>query len=274
MSSLGWIDVPVLVMMAIWSAALLLVVPYAIRGLGLLRKNFRGDLIPAGFGIYVLLWMIPAVAVWLTRTADKGIPVAYAIVLIYGILGFVDDKWGDRRYSGLKGHVKALLVDHTVTSGMIKAVGGLAVGIAAGLVIERNILESLLVGVTIALMSNAFNLLDLRPGRAGAIFLLCAAVLIAVTSPILAGLFLAVIPVLIIYIPDSQGRVMLGDAGSNLLGALLGLSLILAVTSLTARLAILVTLIALHIAAEKLSLTELIERNPVLRRLDGLTGVR
>ena len=261
-------------MMAVWSAVLLIVVPYELRRLGLLRKNFRGDVIPAGFGIYILLWMIPVFAVWLPRAADQRLPLAYAMILIYGILGFVDDKWGSRQHSGLKGHLKGLLVDHTVTTGLIKAVGGLAVGVAAGLVVERNLLASLLAGVIIALMSNAFNLLDLRPGRAGALFLLFAVVLIAVASPIPVGLVLAIIPAFIVYIPDSHGRVMLGDAGSNLLGALLGLSLILAVTSPAARMAILITLIALHIATEKLSLTELIERNPFLRRLDGLTGVR
>ena len=274
MNSSGSVTLPVIAVMAAWTVGLLFLVPFVLRRLGLTRMNFRGDLIPAGYGIYVLFWMIPALIVWRSITADRTIPQSYAVVLIYGILGFVDDKWGDRRYSGLKGHVKALLVDHTVTTGLIKAVGGVAVGIAAGAMIERDLTDTLLAGLIIALTANAFNLVDLRPGRAGALFLLFAGVLVIASSPVLTGLALVLVPALIVYIPDCQGRVMLGDAGSNLLGALLGLSLILAIPSPIARLLILAVLVGLHVAAERVSLTEIIDRNPVLRQLDGLTGVR
>jgi UDP-N-acetylmuramyl pentapeptide phosphotransferase/UDP-N-acetylglucosamine-1-phosphate transferase len=67
---------------------------------------------------------------------------------------------------------------------------------------------------------------------------------------------------------------MLGDTGSNLLGGLLGLGLVLAVHSLIGRVVILLCLLALHFLAERVSLTRVIEQNPILRKLDALTGVR
>ncbi len=67
---------------------------------------------------------------------------------------------------------------------------------------------------------------------------------------------------------------MMGDTGSNLLGATLGLSLAAPPVNIPVRLTALLLLLALHILAERLSLTKLIEQKPFLQRLDRLTGVR
>ena len=62
---------------------------------------------------------------------------------------------------------------------------------------------------------------------------------------------------------------MLGDAGSNVIGAVLGLAVVLECTALT-RTVVLVVLGALTLASEFISFSRVIERVPPLRRLDEL----
>jgi UDP-N-acetylmuramyl pentapeptide phosphotransferase/UDP-N-acetylglucosamine-1-phosphate transferase len=73
--------------------------------------------------------------------------------------------------------------------------------------------------------------------------------------------------------PDMRGRAMMGDTGSNALGAALGLTLALDGGVIAKALAV-AFLAALHIICEKYSLTAIIERCPALKKLDGLLGVR
>jgi len=61
--------------------------------------------------------------------------------------------------------------------------------------------------------------------------------------------------------------------GSNLLGGVLGVSLV-AGLPMWAQGVILLLLVALHIAAERVSLSTWIEQTPWARRLDQWTGVR
>ncbi|RGA03648.1 hypothetical protein DI270_017940, partial [Microbispora triticiradicis] len=64
-------------------------------------------------------------------------------------------------------------------------------------------------------------------------------------------------------------RAMLGDAGANALGALLGLAAT-ARLNRPARLAALAAVAGLTAASEKISFTKVIAGNPVLNRLDML----
>ena len=262
--------------MTLWTAALLFFSPRLLRRMSLYRPNFRGENIPTAYGLFILLWLLPPFALRLLEAVDSAPLRAAAIAAAgYGLLGFLDDRWGDRRYSGLKGHIRALLSDRTVTTGLIKAIGGIAVGLGCAWVAEPgNIGDILMRGAIIALTANGFNLLDLRPGRAGAVFLLISTVVILAAPRIPEGLMLTLVPAVIAYVQDARARVMLGDTGSNLLGGALGLALTLAVTSLAGRLAILAILTGLHILSERTSLTLIIEKNTFLRRLDSLTGVR
>jgi UDP-GlcNAc:undecaprenyl-phosphate GlcNAc-1-phosphate transferase len=62
---------------------------------------------------------------------------------------------------------------------------------------------------------------------------------------------------------------MLGDAGANALGAVLGLAMV-AREGRTARLVHLGVVTALTLASERVSFTRVIETTPVLRELDRL----
>ena len=267
-----WIPILVLV----WSPILLYLVPILLRRGGLLRSNFRGETIPTGYGLFILAWLIPAYALWGIGSSDLRIAYAFLLTAIgFGNLGLLDDKYGTREFSGLKGHLTALLGHGKLTTGFFKAASGVGFGFFASYFVGvRDAAELALCTFIIALMANAFNILDLRPGRAGAVYLLSACITIASAPGRAVGLALSLIPALIVYVQDARGKVMLGDAGSNLLGGLLGLGVVLAVDSLFGRVIILVCLVALHVLAERVSITRVIEQNPILRRLDGLTGVR
>ena len=159
-------------------------------------------------------------------------------------VGLADDLWsGPER--GVRAHLRA-----GTTTGVLKAVAIPAIGLFA----TRRVSGALLVG----LAANMLNQLDTRPGRALKAYLAAAP---AAGAPI--GVAVWLLPY------DLREMAMLGDAGSNALGALLGLK---SVERLSARgrwIAI-TALAALNILGEFRSLGAAIERTPVLRRIDSL----
>ena len=194
-----------------------------------------------------------------------------------GALGFgvLDDLAGSGKRRGLKGHLGAL-AHGEVTTGAVKLAGLAATGLAGGLLLGGRRSDLVINAGLIAGGANLLNLFDLRPGRAVKVAALSAALiaaggaaggpdrsagLAAVAAPLGAGLGL--LP------EDLAERAMLGDAGANALGAMLGAA---AATSLPrgARVGLLAGIFALTVASEKVSFTKVIERTPALRRLDML----
>lgn len=187
----------------------------------------------------------------------------------FALLGLVDDLLGTEQDRGFAGHLRALAAGR-LTTGAVKLLGGGVVAIvltaAPGEVSGRRLLAD---AALVALAANLGNLLDRAPGRTikvglGAYVPLALA---AGTSPV--GLALA--PVLGaaggLLASDLRERIMLGDTGANLLGAVLGLGVVVE-TSRGVRTGVLVALVALNVASERISFSRVIEANPVLRRLD------
>ncbi len=123
----------------------------------------------------------------------------------------------------------------------------------------------------LVLATNAFNLVDLRPGRATKAFVLLGAGLTigsANVVPLWAlGLFAA--PALVAGAYDLRERAMLGDTGANLLGALAGLWLVLTLST-TGQIVALALLAIVTVYGELRSISAFIERTPGLRQLDSL----
>jgi UDP-GlcNAc:undecaprenyl-phosphate/decaprenyl-phosphate GlcNAc-1-phosphate transferase len=267
---------------ALWLAILPLLVGWLLRRICLTRPNYRGDHIPVGYGILILLWSAPLLAALLALfpSGRREIAAFLAVVSGMSLLGFIDDVWGDRSVTGLRGHFRRFFKDGVITTGFLKAVGGALVS----LLVPRQLLnqawpDALLNGAIIALTANALNLLDLRPGRAGALFLVAALAVVSLQlsarqAPWPPPLLFIAVPALVVYERDARARVMMGDAGSNLLGGALGLAFVLTFPSPLPRWITLGLLVALHIIAERSSLTRIIEGNLLLRRLDALTGRR
>lgn len=195
-----------------------------------------------------------------------------------GAFGLVDDlaERPERARKGLRGHLGALR-EGEVTTGALKVVGIAATGVAASTVLgggpgstRRGVVgrgvDVVGSGALIAATANLVNLLDLRPGRA----LKAGAVLVA---PVLAtrrggGLAAAVLGAsAALAPPDLSERDMLGDAGANALGAVLGTAVVAAAPR-PVRLAWLAGVVGLTVASERVSFSAVIERNASLRRID------
>jgi len=159
-------------------------------------------------------------------------------------IGLADDLWsGPER--GFAAHLR-----RGRTTGVLKLAGIPLVGLLA----TRKLSGALLVG----LAANALNQLDTRPGRALKAYLAAAIPLEAPTKP--AVLLLSY---------DLREMTMLGDAGSNALGALLGLKSVSRLTGRGRWIAI-GALAGLTLLGERTSLGGVIERTPGLRELDAL----
>ena len=248
--------------------------------LGLQRRNFLGRPVALGYGltIWLLCMMLFGILVWLNPQAP-----AYMLLLIttgwFGLLGAIDDFFGKRegQPKGLKGHFSALFKGK-ITTGLIKAVGGLAAAICIGGLTAKQIWMWPVHALLIALSAHTMNLFELRPGRANSISLLtllvCAGLAWHAGQPFLSlGNVLVWSMVMSWHREDSQAQAMMGDSGSNLLGAVMGITLAISLPTWAA-VAWTTVLIMLHIAAERISFSQFIEKTPWLARIDRLTGLR
>ncbi len=195
--------------------------------------------------------------------------------VVAGALGCYDDLAGAGDRRGFRGHLGAL-ASGEVTTGAVKIAGIGAAGLAAALVLSRpgsggragRAADVAINAGLVAGAANLVNLFDLRPGRAIKVTVLAGAALAASDRRARAA---AAAPVgaAIALLPEDLGeRAMLGDAGANALGAMLGV----AATALPrpARVSVLAAIAGLTAASEKVSFTKVIERTPALRWLDML----
>jgi glycosyltransferase involved in cell wall biosynthesis len=161
---------------------------------------------------------------------------------VVAAIGLADDLWsGPER--GFRAHLRARR-----TTGVLKLAGIPLYALAR----TRSVSAALLVG----LAANALNQVDTRPGRALKVYLACA---IPLRAPVRIAVLLAPY--------DLREMAMLGDAGSNALGALLGLHSVDRFTGRGRWLA-LGALAGLTAFGEHTSLGSIIERTPLLRRVD------
>jgi hypothetical protein len=273
-----WVGFPLAIALAIP------LLPAGARGLrdaGLVRENYRGAVLAFPHGAVlatVALVALAPLAVLNDRAdldlLDPGLRQWIPYLLGVAFLGFLDDALGQGATAGTprgwRGHARALR-EGTLSTGAIKAIGALAL---AAYVVSGRGLESWRYLADVALLllaTNAFNLLDLRPGRAekGLALLGIGLCLGAWTlAPIeLLGIFAG--PVLVGAWLTLRERAMLGDTGSNLIGAVAGVWLL---TNLggDGRLIALAIVLALTIYGELRSISAAVERVPPLRWLDSL----
>jgi UDP-GlcNAc:undecaprenyl-phosphate/decaprenyl-phosphate GlcNAc-1-phosphate transferase len=259
------------------------ITPTTVRGLaaqGMVRENYRGARVafPAGIALLVPAMVALVVAAPLYQLVDvdvlePGFGLALVYVLGIGLLGLLDDLVGSGSGEprGWRGHFKAL-GGGQISTGVYKAVGALGLALFVAADPSVGAATYLLSTAVLVLATNVFNLLDLRPGRAGKAFILLGAGL-AVGSRALEplwtiGLFLG--PILILLPLDLREVGMLGDTGSNVIGAVAGIWLILTLTS-TLGLAIATAVLALiTLYGEFRSISAFVERTPGLRQLDLL----
>jgi hypothetical protein len=212
----------------------------AMLAAGPLAVNHRGNRIP--------------IAGWAVGFAGRGAspPTRLAVTAVAGV-GLLDDLLaGPER--GWRNHLHA-----RATTGVLKLVAIPLAGLAA----TRSLSGALAVG----LAANALNQLDTRPGRALKGFLLVRLLLGGEAG----GSYTAFAVLLLPY--DLRERLMLGDTGSNALGAVLGLDLVARLDT-RGRLMAVGILAGLNALGERTSLGAAIERMPGLSAVDRLGRVR
>jgi UDP-N-acetylmuramyl pentapeptide phosphotransferase/UDP-N-acetylglucosamine-1-phosphate transferase len=255
------------------------VAPAVLRALGesrLALENYRGVTLPFPAGTVIVaaaaLAAGPVALIQELGIADDVLRPELRTVAIYAFgvagLGLVDDALGGAP-RGWRGHGAAALRG-SITTGALKAAGALGLALYALSGLGYSDGEYLLATGVLVLFTNLFNLLDLRPGRSVKAFALLGAGLTLGAwdvDPLWAlGLFAGAVLVVGLY--DLRERAMLGDTGSNLIGALAGLWVVLALGTTGQAIALAVAL-AITIYGEFRSISALVERAPLLRQLDS-----
>lgn len=246
------------------------------------RVNFRGREVTLAGGLAaVVVTSVSAgvLALVAPHLVDAGlgrdvrrVALATAVAATCaGVVGLYDDLAGDPTAKGFRGHLGALRAGR-VTSGLVKVVVIVAGAAAAALILGEGRAgpQQLVDAGVVAGSANMANLLDLRPGRALKAVVAVSLPVAAAAGPA-AGLLAAwpagtaagLLPA------DLRERTMLGDGGANALGSATGVALA-AAGGLVTSAVVLAALVLATAASEAVSFSALIERNPVLRRLDLL----
>ncbi len=276
-----------------------LVVPAIVRALrdqGFVTTNYRGAPLPFPTGMAIpvaaMIALVPLALVQELGDVTVFKPGAYpAVTYVLGValLGLIDDFVGSGMFSALRlerandepqaprgwrGHAREIL-GGGFSTGAAKAAGSLGLALFALSGQHRSTGEYLLGAGVLVLATNVFNLLDLRPGRsAKALILLGAALSLGAwdaTGLWTVGLFLG--PILVLLPFDLRERGMLGDTGSNAIGAVAGLWLV-ATLSTTGQAIALAVMALVNVYGEFRSISALIERTPGLRQLDSLGRIQ
>jgi UDP-GlcNAc:undecaprenyl-phosphate/decaprenyl-phosphate GlcNAc-1-phosphate transferase len=246
-----WIGFPVAIAVA------LLVMPAGVRGLldaGLVRENFRGAELAFPLGAVLATAALVALAplAFLDDRADLDLldpEMRRWLPYLLGVafLGFLDDSLGLGAAAGTprgwRGHARALR-EGRLSTGAIKAIGALAL---AAYVVSGRGLESwrYLVDVALLILAGAWTLAPLE-------------LLGVFAGPVLVGAWFTL-----------RERAMLGDTGSNLIGAIAGIWLLTTLGG-DGRSISLALLVALTVFGELRSISRTVESVPPLRWLDSL----
>jgi UDP-GlcNAc:undecaprenyl-phosphate GlcNAc-1-phosphate transferase len=259
------------------------------------RRNWAGRSVPVSGGVVVATGataslaiaavvvplFVPAAAGW-SRTSV--LPVA-SLVVGFAFLGLVDDLIGDDGAKGFRGHLRAL-ANGRLTTGMVKLAGGAAIAVVVTAASSPGQgaawLGDVLGGAAVvALGANLANLLDRAPGRLGKASLLTGLPLlvvallpfaagsdapgaaVAVAAPF--GATWAMLPA------DQRERLMLGDTGANVVGAVAGwlaAATVVAGFGTAGLWTLVVVLVGANGLSEFVSFSRIIDAVPPLRALD------
>ena len=218
-------------------------------------------------------------------------------------IGFLDDIF-DENIRGYRGHFSSLM-EGRLTAGMLKALWGTALTVLVvfndGLLARNMYTETVspaavlllkaMAVLTVLFWANGLNFLDRRPGRALKVFLFLGLAISfwglaarGVSTPVwgsrslihggdISGPLTLMLPLLVIVLAllpvDLGGKAMLGDAGSNPLGALLGFYALLMLPP-GGRLLFLFLGLMLNLIGERVSISGVIDGNRFLSFLDRL----
>lgn len=242
------------------------------------RRNHRGADVPGGAGVIIALVTVALDAGFgladVIRHHDTvtARTVTLLVVAGFALLGLVDDvaAAGDDR--GYRGHLRAL-ASGRLTTGATKLIGGGLLALAVGATLAQDVGHAVVAALVIALGANLGNLLDRAPGRTIKAGVLAAIPIFVLASAAerhqLSGVAMVIGAAAGLLPFDLREDLMLGDAGSNVIGAALGLAVVLS-TGFTVWLATAAVLAVLNVASELVSFSRVIDAVGPLKFMDRL----
>ncbi len=242
------------------------------------RENYRGKVLPTSVGLVLPVALIVAEGLLAPIGAFHEFSIELGtssyreatllLVVTLGFLGLIDDLAGTGDVRGFRGHLTSMR-QGTLTTGGLKLLGGAAISLA--ICTGRGPFQLLVDAALIALSANLGNLFDRAPGRVLKVSTLAFVVIgiFARYPSVLIGPAIVFGASLSLLRGDLKERFMLGDAGSNVLGGVVGFSLVMSTAANVHQIALFVVL-ALNVAAERVSFSNVINRIPPLRAIDQL----
>lgn len=233
---------------------------------GATKRNWQGKNIPTGAGIIIpiVLGLSSIPLVWMRKDPEMSV----YLFAIFGVtlLGLFDDLLGNNQQKGLRGHFCFFWHEKKLSTGVVKALGAGILAFWIAMVRNESGFYTVLNWLVIVSCVNFINLLDLRPGRAlkGTLLFFLVAFFFRIPELWLAAAITGIVLAYAHY--DLEGKAMLGDSGANSLGMAVGILFIHAPTKI--RLTLVVFLIIIHLISEKISLSQVIEKNYFLRMID------
>ncbi len=244
---------------------------------GLIRENYARRRVPAVLGTAMVVGVVvsvPATASLAGDGYDLGRLGVGGLLgfLALGAVGLLDDLLGgDAR--GFREHLGHLRHGRP-TTGIVKLAAGVGAATVVALILGGGPVRVAAAAVLIAVAANVWNALDVVPGRALKLGILALLPLLLASwrepYALLAAAGLGATTALLPF--DLLERGMLGDAGSNPLGFLVGLGLALVLPTAGVVAAAAASLL-LQVSAETVTISRLIEATPPLRWLDRLGRV-
>lgn len=242
----------------------------------LARSNYRGHSVPVAAGIVIVLAAVVCGALYVVAVAVGGVSAAEArrgatvlggVAVGFGFIGLLDDLLGTTGTRGFAGHLGALRHGE-ITTGAVKLVGGVLVGVT---LVPGDLVQVVRAGLLIAAAANVGNLFDRAPGRVIKLGLVGAIAICAAGAPAwhLTGPLVVLGAGAGLLVADLRERCMVGDTGSNVLGAAIGWGLVIALGP-TGQWIVLAVMVALNLAGEFVSFTRVIDAVPPLRWFDRL----
>lgn len=252
-----------------------------LRQRGMIRKNYRGEDVVTGGGVAVFCHAAAAQAAMLLVcliAAEEPAMLRVGVLFLAGsasmaFWGWLDDCSSDKAVKGFRGHLGALWKERRMTGGMWKAWGGGSTALLVSLSLYGETLPALAAAGLLALSPNVLNMFDLRPARALKVFALLAAVAVgggafaAGAAPCWVWMVPVAAAAALVFRHDAAGRLMLGDTGANYLGFAAGFGLATNLP-LAVQIAILLVFAGLHLLAEFVSFSRVIQSVGWLNRLD------
>jgi UDP-GlcNAc:undecaprenyl-phosphate/decaprenyl-phosphate GlcNAc-1-phosphate transferase len=234
-------------------------------------SNYQGNPIPTSVGILIPITNIAAFPWVFGKPYEETFIIQMVCLGIMSYVGWRDDRLGGEEAKGIKGHVRYVLKERRLSMGLWKALTGCGLAACLSAVFSSSLWLFVMHWLIISLLTNLINLFDLRPGRALKGYFLLFILLLGLSYRMMPFplWFPTVFTACFLFQKDLKGMIMLGDAGSNVLGMVLGFWIVL-YAPLLLKIVVAVIAITVHIYAEKKSISQLIQSTSLLHWLDML----